>query len=130
MKTATVVAWYVKAEIVCVAAVALIVGYLGWLMFSSPFSHAEFDQRAWALITPATDNSCARGAMVDSLLKEHVQIGMQKSQLVALLGKPDYDHGGEASYELGYCQTFVDPDTLDFYFDQQGALTKHVIKNH
>ena len=56
MKTATVVAWYVKAEIACLVAVTLIVGYPGWLMFSSPFSHADFDQRAWALITPASKN--------------------------------------------------------------------------
>lgn len=49
---------------------------------------------------------------------------------VALLGKPDSDRGGEASYELGFCQTFVDPDTLDFYFDSHGVLTRHAITNH
>lgn len=134
MKTDTVVRWYVKAEVACAAAVMLPVLlfalYLGWLKFSSPFSHADFDQRAWTAVPVANDNNCERGAMVDSLLRKHVRIGMEKSKLVALLGKPDHDHGGKASYYLGYCQTFTDEDTLDFYFDRQGALTKHEIKTH
>ncbi len=99
-------------------------------MFSSPFSRADFDQQAWAALTAANDNNCERGAMLDSRLKKHVQIGMQKSKIVALLGKPDKDNGGVAFYYLGYCQTFTDEDTLDFYFDSQGALTKHAITTH
>lgn len=130
MKTETVVAWYIKAEVAFVTVLTVLALYLGWVMFSSPFSRADFDQQVWARAAHDSDRCDTRGEMIDSLLKKHVQIGMEKSKLVALLGQPDNDHGGEISYYLGFCQTFVDPDTLDFYFDNQGALTKHVVKNH
>ena len=129
MKTETAVSLYEKAEAACVTVLTLLVLYVGWLMISSPFSRADFDQQAWALASHDDDN-CTRAEMVDSLLKKHVRIGMEKNKLVALLGKPDHELGDETSYDLGFCRTFVDPDSLDFYFDQQGALTKHVIKNH
>ncbi len=134
MKIETFIGRYIKADVAWTTAVVLppllLALYLGWLMFSSPFSRADFDQQAWAALTAANDNNCERGAMLDSLLKKHVQIGMQKSKIVALLGKPDKDNGGVAFYYLGYCQTFTDEDTLDFYFDSQGALTKHAITTH
>ncbi|GJI89269.1 hypothetical protein [Duganella hordei] len=129
MQTETVATTYKKAERACLAAVALLVLYLLWEVFSSPFSGADFDEKRWA-DAAGHDDTCIRGAMVNDLLKKRVQIGMSRSSLVAIVGKPDHGDGMEISYYLGFCQTPVDPDTLDFYFDSRGALTRHEIRNH
>jgi outer membrane protein assembly factor BamE (lipoprotein component of BamABCDE complex) len=129
MKTETVVSFYKKAELVCLIAFGLLLLYLLWVTFSSPFSRANFDAEHWAEVV-GKDDACTRGSMVNDLLKNRIQTGMQKEFLLAILGKPDRDDGREVSYYLGFCQTFVDPDTLDFYFDAEGKLTKHEIINH
>jgi hypothetical protein len=129
MQTETVATIYKKVECACVAAVALLVLYLLWAVFSSPFSRADFDETLWAN-TAGHDDTCIRGSMVNDLLKKRVQIGMPRSSLVAIIGEPDHVDGMEISYYLGFCQTPVDPDTLDFYFDSHGALTRHEIRNH
>jgi hypothetical protein len=120
---------YRKIEAAWVSALTLLLVYLGWMVFSSPFSHADFNLRDWALA--AHDGThCTRGEMVDSLLRKHVKPGMEKTELVALLGKPDKEFGDESSYDLGACQIFSDMDSLDFYFDRQGTLIRHVIDGH
>ena len=125
MKTAT----YKTTKLAFLIAGAALVASVLWLAFSSPFSGADFNQRGWAAAA-GQDERCIRGSMVNDLLKKHVRIGMTKEKLFAVIGQPDDDRGAEVSYYLGFCQTPIDPDTLDFYFDSQGMLTKHDIINH
>jgi hypothetical protein len=129
MKTETIINPYKNAKLACVIGVALLVMYGLWSIFSSPFSRAAFDEKHWADVA-GRDDTCIRGAMVNDLLKKRIQLGMPKSDLIAIIGEPDRSDAADISYYLGFCQTPIDPDTLDFHFDTHGLLTSHEIKNH
>ncbi len=64
--------------------------------------------------------------MFDDLIKNHLRKNMSKDEVVALIGKPDYEDRTEFfSYKLGFWSGFrIDLDTLDLEFSRDGKLKK------
>ncbi|MYM29244.1 hypothetical protein GTP58_13020 [Duganella sp. CY15W] len=126
MENSTVAKVYKKAELVCIIAALCVIARLAWVMMT-PLSRADFDRQRWLA---AADHPEQRCAMTGDLLKRHVRLGMSKGELLALLGPSGRDGDNPVAYYLDYCQTDIDPDTVDFYFDAQGKLLRHEVKTH
>ncbi|WP_139271084.1 hypothetical protein [Atopomonas hussainii] len=92
-----------------------------------------FDRDEW--VRPVTNQEsagCYRGAMVEDLIARHLFVGMRRSDVVALLGQPDYRSGaGELQYVLGMCSGVgFDYDYLNIYFDGAGGFVSAKVFQH
>jgi len=102
-----------------------------------------FDSRSWKKANPRDPRSL-RGKMLRSLVKEHHLIGMKRSEVLTLLGRPDGTNNSihsrgvlgsqnfnEAStwhYVLGAYSGFgVDFDILSLYFDKTGKVERWAV---
>lgn len=71
--------------------------------------------------------------MVDDLMKNHIKVGMNKAEILELLGGPTYTDRDslEYSYEIGSNPGFhIDPYFFVIEFDTKGQLTKSWTEEH
>jgi hypothetical protein len=64
------------------------------------------------------------------MLNKDSQIDYAKAQAELAAAIAQLAAIAKLRHYLGFCQTPIDPDTLDFHFDTHGLLTSHEIKNH
>ena len=117
METIKKIQFFWAAGLVCLIAWGI------WVAMT-PTARENFDSQRWIA------DANLRCGMTSDLVKRHARPGMSREQLLALLGPPEKDRTIEPAYDLGFCQSGVDPDTLTFYFDQQDRLTTYAIKTH
>ena len=86
----------------------------------------SFDSAAWKSPKSTSGDYSLRSRMVDDLLSRHRLLGKNKSQIVALLGKPDLAFGSEFRYSLGWERGWlkIDGEDLVITFDSSGVAIK------
>jgi len=108
--------------------VLLTLVFFGWWGFKDRFMFGDepFDTVQW--MAAKHPSECARGDMVHDIQRNLLFPGMQKSAVMARLGRPDWEEGRQIEYELGVCLWIV--HGLRLYFDEQGMLVHHAIVQH
>lgn len=116
--------------IVLIAFTVLVtVVFFGWWSMKERFvfGHETFDQVRW--MTPATsERPCDRGDMVLDLQQHLLTPGMNRTEVMRLLGRPAWEDPAQIEYELGVCLWVV--HGLRLYFDPDGRLTHSTIVQH
>lgn len=83
-------------------------------------SGEKFDSQKWKTADLASeDNASLRWDMMSSLRNNHDLIGMSKSKIITLLGKPDEGFTTENTfrYYLGYSHSGINTGSLIVTFD-------------
>jgi hypothetical protein len=113
-------------------AVVVVLYFLMQAMSGNPFGDRKFDRNLWQSCYGSNSQDNPRGQMFDDLRKNYLRKSMSKAEVIALMGKPDYEDGAEfISYKLGYWSGFrIDLDTLDLRFNKEGKLRKFYRVQH
>lgn len=97
------------------------------LLFSScgQISYAKFDSDKWKNSDlNKEENWNLRWKMMNDLRKNHELIGMKKTEIEKLLGKPDSETNSEFSYYLGMTGTGINTGSLTITFNESGIVEK------
>lgn len=68
------------------------------------FKPTSFDSQHWMFSKPEMSWESVRLKMVDDLVENHLKVGLQKSQIISLIGSPDetkYFNNYDMVYYLG-----------------------------
>lgn len=121
--------WFLLGAAVLFVACAV---WLYGLFHGGVFATSRFDSVAWsAKQTNESEADCYRGGMAKHIKEKILRPGLQREEVVRLLGQPDSEGAGEIQYVLGMCSGFrIDFDGLHVYFDPTGALAHAAILQH
>jgi amino acid transporter len=81
-----------------------------WFLISSNYEEKEFDSKAWI------EQRETRYEYVDDLVNEQKAIGLEKSEVLEKMGKPDNQSDTSLTYYIGYTPKYfmnMDPDWLE-----------------
>ena len=106
-----------------------------WLGFGWPFDEegkwptTPFDSAAWKALPEQQ-----RYVMVRDLISRNIWDGLDRNEVVALLGPPDHEASNRITYfvkrgavSMSLNETFY----LDLYFeDQDGEITRHMVRGN
>lgn len=82
-------------------------------------SHVKFDAIKWKNSDLNTEeNWDLRWKMMNDLRKNHELVGMQKTEIEKLLGKPDSETNSAFSYYLGMTGVGINTGTLTITFNE------------
>lgn len=104
-------------KVITLIAIAVIICGFG---LRGKISGEKFDSKKWKTADlTSEDNFSLRWDMMNSLRNNHDLIGMPKSEIVNLLGKPDESFTTENTfrYYLGYTHTEINTGSLILTFD-------------
>lgn len=88
-------------------------------------SHTKFDSDKWKNSDLNTEeNWDLRWKMMNDLRKNNELVGMKKSEIEKLLGKPDSATNSEYSYYLGMTGTGINTGTLIITFNESEIVEK------
>ena len=104
--------------------------YNGFLR--SHFDDQRFDRAKWTAPASVNSDRTPRGRMAGDLRRRFLRRGMSRSEVRALLGRPDDEERGvEDHYLLGYCSPMsIDGDQLIIRYDRSGQLAATKIYEH
>ena len=94
-----------------------------WFLISSSYPERSFDKTAWI------ENQEKRYEYVDDLINHAKLIGLTKSEIKEMLGKPDNENDSILTYYIGYSPRYFlnnDPDWLEIELDN-GEVVKTII---
>lgn len=87
----------------------------------------EFDSKVWIAEYGKDDNGGnLRHYMIEDLLENQLNLGMDSVNVKKILGEPERDFG--FSYMLGHYRSGFDPSFLILEFDQNGKLTRAEVR--
>ncbi len=101
----------------------LVIGLRGKL------SGESFDSRKWKMADMnSEDNLSLKWDMMNSLRNNHNLVGMKKSEVIDLLGKPDsaFSNSKTFRYYLGYSHFGIDTGTLIIEFKDEIVINSLV----
>lgn len=91
-------------------------------------SHKKFDSDKWKNSDlNSEENWSLRWDMMNSLRNNHDLVGMQKNEIVSLLGKPDDSTSGKENrivYGLGYTHLGINTGALYINLNNKEIVTK------
>jgi len=94
---------------------------------------SKFDKDVW-LKNQNSKSDNPRFDMVDDLVKNYLERGMERKEIVQLLGLPTYDTAEyvfEYSYQIGSNSGFnIDPYFLVIEFDSKGQMIDSRVEEH
>lgn len=102
----------------------LFVGIEIWQVYCSPFSGRLFDVSVWHQQAGSESRDNPRARMVHDLEWRFLYRGMSQTDVIELLGQPDWHKSDHLySYNVGMWSMFrVDYDSFDLHFDGQRKL--------
>lgn len=88
-------------------------------------SHAKFNADKWKNSNLNTEeNWDLRWRMMNDLRKNHKLVGMKKTEIEKLLGKPDSETNSKYSYYLGMTGTGINTGSLTITFNESEIVEK------
>lgn len=97
--------------------------FIGYANMSQPLDLRDFDKDVWLKHNHDNDPNNPRAEMTYDLTKNHLKIGMDKKEVLSLLGKPDRrNEKNYLSYYLGMQGFLNDPGQLELQFDKNDRL--------
>ncbi|MDY3530321.1 hypothetical protein PG593_11125 [Riemerella anatipestifer] len=88
-------------------------------------SHVKFDSDKWKNSDFSTEENWAlRWKMMNDLRNNHDLVGMNKTEIEKLLGKPDNESNNEYYYSLGMTGTGINTGSLTITFNERGIVEK------
>jgi hypothetical protein len=114
----------IAIPIILVLFFVLIIGLRGKL------SGESFDSQKWKMADMnSEDNLSLKWDMMNSLRNNHNLVGMKKSKIIDLLGKPDttFSNAKTFRYFLGYSHFGIDTGTLIIEFKDDIVINSLVI---
>jgi len=114
-----------RGLLIVIGAVAALVPLFLYTLPDDPFSGRSFDRKIWLEFADDYVDDNPRASMIRDLQKEHLQVGMSRTEIIELLGEPETKfENSDFSYIVGMWSGFrMDHDGLELYFDQNGNLT-------
>ncbi len=101
----------------------IIIGLL--LSSCGQISYVKFDSDKWKRSDLNTEeNRDLRWKMMNDLRKNHELVGMKKSEIEKLLGKPDSETKSEYRYYLGMTGTGINTGSLTIIFNESEVVKK------
>ena len=89
------------------------------------FSHEKFNSENWKNSElNAEENWSLRWDMMNDLRNEYDIVGMNKTEVIKLLGNPESKSDTEYSYYLGYSKSGINTGSLTLTFDKNNKVTK------
>lgn len=109
-----------------------IFSYVYFVAFDYPFDNKDFDKVVWHKYKNNMEPDNPRGEMFESLIEKHLMAGMTKSEVIQLLGTPDFREEKDLfSYNLGMWSGYrIDYDSLDLKFKNNGKLVEFYRVQH
>jgi len=106
--------------------------FYSYFFIDSPFDDKKFDKQVWLKFEKVYDMDNPRGQMVSDLIDNFLKKGMNKQEVVKILGKPDFEKSENVfKYNLGMWSGYrVDCDSLDIEFDKTNRLKKIYTVQH
>ena len=93
---------------------------------ADPYSGLEFDRAVWNRFANNSEADNPRARMIRDLLKNHIHLGMEQSEVTALLGEPD-ETPSPSHYEYGLGRwsglILADFDVLEIKFNATGRVS-------
>lgn len=111
-----------KTNLILIIIVAI---FICGLAFRGKVSGEEFNSEKWKKANLSLEeNMTLRWDMMNSLRNNYTLIGMSKSEIIHLLGKPDDNFSTEKDfrYYLGYSKSGIDTGSLTVKFEN-GRVT-------
>lgn len=101
------------------------------LLFScGAISGIPFDSEQWKEANlNSEENWSLRWDMMNSLRNDYELVGKTKSEIIDLLGKPDYEVYNEFYYYLGYSKKGINTGNLRLYFDVNDKVKSIKVTN-
>jgi hypothetical protein len=120
----------VLALVFAVITLLITLVFFGWWAMKDRFVFGDqpYDPVRWMAPENAWKTPCERGDMVLDIRNRLLRPGMAKSDVTTLLGRPAWEEGQQAEYELGVCLWVV--HGLRLYFDPQDRLVHSAIVQH
>lgn len=111
---------------VLIATPLLYAGFLWiWFLISSSYPERSFDKTAWI------ENKEKRYEYVDDLVDHSKLIGLMKSEIKEILGKPDNENDSTLTYYIGYSPRYFlnnDPDWLEIQLDNGETINTIILE--
>ena len=89
-----------------------------WVAFATYYPERDFDKEKW------TANIEKRYEYADDLVDSDMLIGLTKTEIKELLGKPEYENENSMTYYIGFSPRHlfgIDPDYLEITFENGNA---------
>lgn len=89
--------------------------------------HEQFESEKWKNWTESEAELSLRWDMMNSLRKKHELKGKAKSEIIALLGKPENESKSDFRYYLGMAKRGIDTGSLVIKFDENDLVTEFYV---
>lgn len=97
------------------------------------FLSENFNRKLWQedLMANRLDNpkDCQRGRMAQNVIDTILHSKLTKSEIIHMLGEPNKTTPDIFIYDIGWC-SYIDPNTLDIEFMDNGQASAAYIVNH
>ena len=123
---------WLKRLVIVVAAlpllfVLLVVGYMSMPNVNDLLSQQEFDRERWQSWEETEKDLFLRWHMVDDLTDEYNLVGMKRSDVIELLGKPESEYGSSLYYYLGLTGHGINSGSLLLDFNRHGVVVRYQV---
>lgn len=122
-----------------IAGLILFAAPLLYLLFVTAFVSApylddymggiSFDSQRWKTWEQTEAQCCTRWRMVRSLTKRHDLVGMQRSEVIQLLGELGNERPGLLYYYLGMTGHGIDSGSLSLYLNEAGEVERYEVRS-
>ncbi len=89
----------------------------------------SFDSDRWKNWEETEAECCTRWRMVRSLTKRHDLVGMKRSEVIELLGKPGDESKSTLYYYLGMTGHGIDSGSLSLYLNEVGEVESYEVSS-
>jgi len=86
-------------------------------------NNTSFDSEQWKNWKESESAPSLRWDMISDLEERHALKGMNKSQIIELLGKPESKNSKEFIYYLGYARKGIDTGSLTIFFQNESVIS-------
>lgn len=97
------------------------------------FKSEKFDKELWQEDVLANQlgnpKDCQRGRMTQNVIDTVRYSHLTKDEIIHMLGEPNSSNADVIKYDIGWCG-YIDPNTLDIEFWEDGQIYKAGIVNH
>lgn len=88
-------------------------------------SHVKFDSEKWKSVELNDENNWSlRWDMMNDLRNQHTIIGINKTEVIKLLGNPETTADNQFSYYLGYSKRGINTGNLTLTFNENNVVTR------
>lgn len=118
------------------AVIVVIVMAVAWYLLTPDrdiFKSEKFDKKLWQEDVLANQLSnpkdCQRGRMTQHVIDTLRNAHLTKGEIIHMLGEPNSSNADVIQYDIGWC-SYIDPNTLDIEFTENGYVGEAQIVNH